>query len=85
MYIYGQLAKCHFKLEALSLIFFFLAPNGIDIFCRYPNRLIRILIGIVLYPNFGKCGYQNGLMMSLKKNQQYGRYGISCIKQKKAQ
>lgn len=70
MYICGQLAKCHFKLEATSLIYFFVS-NGIDIFLfRFPNRLIRILIGIVLYPNFGMCGYQNRLMISLKINQQ---------------
>lgn len=62
MYIYGQLAK----LEVVSLIFF--SPNRIVIFFfMFPNRVIGVLIGIVLCHNFGMCGYQNKLMMSLKK------------------
>ena len=62
MYIYGQLAT----LEVVSLIYFF-SPNRIVIFFMFPSRVIGVLIGIVLCHNFGMCGYQNKLMMSLKK------------------
>lgn len=49
MYICGQLAKCHFKPETISLIYFF-SSNGIyNFFFRFPNKLIGVLIGIALY------------------------------------